>query len=538
MDMKTRIIHIPSVGTAFQSIDSVFSFECFADYVNAGMESAGAMQRNLYRLLQKQLAKYPELSRPISMDAIHQYEELLQMIYVSMTGITATEEGAFWAIGMPVPGAMLYGTDALYELMEEEVNCTDDEAMVQEYMASVYTLILKQCYGFDTFIYERMMHSIKDRDDGYEKHYRVMLDARFVTISNKGSLPGISLEELEVHIHAGNAISFLSRQLPLHQFSFKGFSIISMSDETGPFAIQNIKNLLLRNVAVSEKEYIPQLIQSLQSIVASDAIDFGFFPFVELNGKMLLQFEDISHSVLLNPDRPLEETEAILLPALQRFVKHPAPLFFKDLQALPDHGSVLLQDFKQSGYAALALVPLYDNGRLIGIMEICSWKEAVLTQRVIAKLDPVLAYLAQMLKRSVDDFHAKMNQTINEKFTAIQPSVQWKFREVVRAYLRDGWNDRPAVIAPVRFEQVAPFYGAVDIRNSTLERTMARYKDLESQFDLVIPLLFELRSTSDIGLPVELLLKMIVLLEEQSYSLSPEHEGVWRISFRQTCILS
>jgi hypothetical protein len=77
-----------------------------------------------------------------------------------------------------------------------------------------------------------------------------------------------------------------------------------------------------------------------------------------------------------------------------------------------------------------------------------------------------------------------------EKFTALQQSVEWKFAEVAWDYLQK--NDS-ALSKNVVFEQVYPLYGAIDIRNSTIERNQAIQKDLKQQLSLVADVLKQLQ---------------------------------------------
>jgi hypothetical protein len=89
-----------------------------------------------------------------------------------------------------------------------------------------------------------------------------------------------------------------------------------------------------------------------------------------------------------------------------------------------------------------------------------------------------------------DNFQNRIEKVIMEKFTALQQSVEWKFAEVAWDYLKK--NDS-ALSKNVVFEQVYPLYGAIDIRNSTIERNQAIQKDLKQQLFLVADVLKQLQ---------------------------------------------
>ncbi|HMF71102.1 MAG TPA: hypothetical protein VK616_06485, partial [Flavitalea sp.] len=520
--MKTRLINIAPDDSLLETVESRLSFEYFVQFVKESVAADKHIKQNLYEFLLHQINEHPELEKPIPIDTINRYADLLETIYLSMTCITNPQEESLWAIGMPLPRLILYGTDQFYNMMEVEKESNDTPGMEEERLSIIYSLILQQCYQINTPLYDQMVYSFRDPQKGHRKYYRVVMDARFIKINNHGTLPKFNFEHLEEHVHTGDAITFLLEQLPLHLFCFTGFTIVSLIEVTEQYAVQNIKNSVLENQASARKEFMPDLIQSLQSIVANDGIDFGFFPFVEFNNKFLLQFEDISQSILLNTIGKLAETESDFLSALQNFIHHPSIMFIKDLQTIPEHADVFLQGIRKSGYYAFGLVPLYYNAQLIGVLEICARKDNILTRSLMAKLDPALPYLAQKLKSSVDKFHSKITNVIYEEFTAIQPSVQWKFREVARNYLLELRGDKKAVINPVHFENVYPFYGAVDIKNSTQERRMARSKDLEEQFGLALQLLTQLKSRN--VLPATEIILNNTLQAGLSFPLSPDQE--------------
>jgi hypothetical protein len=70
---------------------------------------------------------------------------------------------------------------------------------------------------------------------------------------------------------------------------------------------------------------------------------------------------------------------------------------------------------------------------------------------------------------------------IKEKFTMVQQSVEWKFEEVAVNLLRHSESGSTNVV----FEDVYPLYGAIDIRNSSMERASALQKDLREHLILL-----------------------------------------------------
>src|SRR6185436_12587845 len=82
-----------------------------------------------------------------------------------------------------------------------------------------------------------------------------------------------------------------------------------------------------------------------------------------------------------------------------------------------------------------------------------------------------------------DDFNDKIEKVIKEKFTALQQPVEWKFAEAAWNYLKQA--DKMDIDKNVVFENVSPLYGAIDIRNSSSERSHAIQRDLKEHLFLI-----------------------------------------------------
>ena len=118
-----------------------------------------------------------------------------------------------------------------------------------------------------------------------------------------------------------------------------------------------------------------------------------------------------------------------------------------------------------------------------------SWGSTIpnqLTQDVMGRIEPAMPLVSLALLKNRDVFNARIEKLIKEKFTALQPSVEWKFAEVAWSYMHsDSKNGDTAKLDNVVFDNVYPLYGAIDIRNSSIERSHAHQKDLKEHLHLV-----------------------------------------------------
>jgi hypothetical protein len=87
----------------------------------------------------------------------------------------------------------------------------------------------------------------------------------------------------------------------------------------------------------------------------------------------------------------------------------------------------------------------------------------------------------------MDEFNARVQTEIKERFTAIHPVVEWRFRKAVmdsmdRRVITAGAD--PGEIEPIVFREVHPLYALSDIRGSSTHRAWAIQSDLLAQLTL------------------------------------------------------
>ena len=106
--------------------------------------------------------------------------------------------------------------------------------------------------------------------------------------------------------------------------------------------------------------------------------------------------------------------------------------------------------------------------------------------------------MTQLIQNIIARFNKNIEDVIKEKFTSIQPAVQWKFNEIAWHYLRDHVTEgKPDLVESITFRDLQPLYGAVDIRNSTILRNEALEKDFTIQLNLLVETISALDSAAN-----------------------------------------
>jgi hypothetical protein len=91
---------------------------------------------------------------------------------------------------------------------------------------------------------------------------------------------------------------------------------------------------------------------------------------------------------------------------------------------------------------------------------------------------------ALALEKTNENLELQIDKTIKEHFTAIQPAVEWKFTEAAFNYLQNKQIYEAAKMPSITFDNVYPLYGAIDVRNSSVERNNAIQMDLLEQLNM------------------------------------------------------
>jgi dimeric dUTPase (all-alpha-NTP-PPase superfamily) len=375
------------------------------------------------------------------------------------------------------------------------------------------------------------IHNIKDEKSGLNKYYLLDFDTRFIDIEFDGTLPEIAFDNLKLLEDSRlGALDILQQFLPLDKFKFKGFSIIRIKDVTTQQVIEHIKDIIV-NLS-PEKNVYADITDALREILGSAYFDVTLMPVVKLNGRLINNcFENLNENMRQDCDKynmPIQS----YMEAIQKFTEHPEVIFRKNLKAV--EGEDKLYDILRGiGVKGLLVLPIFFQKQIVGILSIYSWEDNVMNENILATLEPAIPLLEQLLQTSIDDFNITLDNVVKEKFTSLQPSVEWRFNEVAFDYLQQKKTKGKAEVAQVYFEDVHPLYGAIDIRNSTLERNMALSADMQSQLQFLIELLDKLRHKKDLGIVSEMIYKCRKWSEQISEFITSDDEFLLNLFFEE-----
>jgi hypothetical protein len=515
--MKETILDISqNISNGMESIEVSLSFKKFIEYIKNRIAGETTVKKKFFEFVLERFTADPRFAEKIELSQIGDFQEQLSLVYNMLVPVIADEKETFWALSVPLSPTIFYETSAFHELLADretgEARCDllrdiDISIEKKHKIQMIYSFILDKFYGIPSYHKNDMIISIKDNQTCLLKYYRLNLGKDFIEVTHKEPLPELSLDLIKKQSNRDFDWDTLIEILPLSLFRFEGFSVITLTDVTSDQAVENIKNIILNPAQGTAKDYYDKIIASLNLLVGSNHIRFGLLPELRVNEKLIFSDDLCTHSILVqtSAEQGLKEEEFLLL--ADKFFKNPAICFYKNLNDGEDRGE-FLNILKSQDIESYGLLPVYNAARLVGVLEVYSKEKDLLTEHSLSRLEPALPLIGQLLQNNINEFDTRIENIIKQKFTSLQPAVQWKFKEVAWHYLRDNAILLPKMpIESIHFKNVYPLYGAVDIKNSTIERNTALHADLEVQFDALIKVLTDIKQNIGLGLADEIIYK-------------------------------
>jgi hypothetical protein len=529
--MQTTTININEKFTLVK-LDTAFSLRPFINFLKKSLKNDSSLKDKLTAFLLEKMEQFPELEGDIPVENMDKYRDILELIFVSMSNVTEDENRLPWALGMPLRPLFIYGTNAFYDLMIDTKNQKIKKAVTEggekmmklRNLRMAYTFILERVYNFSPFHKNDIIHTFVDEETNLLRHLKINIDTRFIEVTPVGPLPDLNSIAGPGQLDEEHGFEKLEKVLPLSLFRFRGMSVVTITDETAKYAVETIKNTIVSHNMHSEDECYKDVTTSLKTLVQNNAIDFNCTPLFRINDRLVLPEVQDLKSVLMGEECESEAARNAYLSFAEEFIRNPKPLIYKTISPKEAKLYPFLATCTRTGIQSFMVLPLYSNNKLAGILEIFTKVPGILDEKVLAMLEPAYPVLAQLVQLTIDHFNAAIDGVIKEKFTSLQPAVQWKFNEAAWRYLEQIENTGKGKIETIGFQSVYPLYGAIDIRNSTIERNKAQLSDLQHQFAILLETLQEVKKHYHLALTDEMIYKCRKWKNTLDDSLTPHSE--------------
>jgi hypothetical protein len=481
--MRTKVINIREQLEIKNFVKEQLSFRPFINYLQNRIENEKTIKAQFYQFVLNKFNNYPNLKNEgIAPDQAANYTEILELVYTILSPTIEDEKKLFWALSTPTRSTIVFTTDAFADLLKEQEKLKKSERITdrdfkQRQLDFAYRLVLERLYNFPADLNNDSVYALPDPKTKLTRYYRVHTDSRFIDITHTAPLPDINPEIIEPFIYDGADTSLLKDNIPLDMFTLEGFSIISMEDVTAEHSIETIRQALIN---AGQNDLYKEVINAMQTLAGNAAINFGLLPFLRINGRLIFDTVECGNSLLVKNLRDHKEDEADFNQFITDYIKNPTALFFNTLSAKRIEQYPFLRSLKDAGITSYAILPVFYNKHLAGILEIHSAQRVVFYEKLLSQIQTAIPLISQLLHNTAEQLNEKLEEIIKTRFTTLQPSVQWKFNEAAWQYLlAEQGTDKPD-IQSVSFNDVYPMYGVIDIRDSTIYHNQALKKDTET----------------------------------------------------------
>jgi hypothetical protein len=472
-------------------LDSKISFAPFIDYLKEKRESVTETRERLYNYLIKKFEDEPALANPIDNIAIiEENADLMELLTTSLFAAVEDHEKNSFALAAPYQFRVFYYSDSFRKLFvdnDEQHLLLPAGLPINELKkiecAMIYDHVLEKFYGMKLNESPELIYPVIDAKTGMLRYYRIRYDRRFINMHAKGKLPPI--QDCGVCMNTFRILD-LEKQLatmPLDLFEVEGFAVWVAEDITTSESLETIKKILLCEGAY-ETAIINDLKKAVKTLVGFSDIEVGLMPFVQINNQFVLDEDCGRQSIVAKQWLDPDPANLAYFRQFTDFLKeHSEPTAISNLNEQMLGFAPFMRPAYKEGARSFIMYPMQNSDGLIGLLEVSSPIKNSLTHKVMGRLEPAIPLLSVAMLKCRDNFHNKIEKVIKEKFTALQQPVEWKFAEVAWDYLRN--NENNDVTKNVVFENVYPLFGAIDIRNSSNERSHAIQKDLKEHLLLV-----------------------------------------------------
>ena len=489
--------------------------------------------QKLYGDVIERFESFSELTQPIEdLTLLEKHQELIEMLLDIIFPPINSEAYNSFAVAVPFTFHTIYSSRSfqhsfLRKGSNEIVVPEGDMAykLFSEKLLYAYYMVLNQFSDIDLPPHALTVYQIEDPVSGLKKFFEVQIDARFVDVKTiDGLLPQVPDKIINNRTNRLMPIERLCELLPLNQFVFEGIVIIKICDVTNAEVISDIKNTLLNANAFYDTSVYQALQSNIQSLLGLKEIKSGLTPFFKVSGHYVFSELHNSNSLLFRHFTQLQEVHHVNECCQELFYTSDTPIVFEilDEQILKEIDYVQL--YYDDGARSLILCPLKNGQELIGVLEIVSEIPGTLKSHHITKIEKALPLFAIALEKSSESLETQIDKVIKQKFTAVQPAVEWKFTEVAWNYIKKNRLAEDVKIEPINFNDVYPLYAAIDIRNSSAERSDAIQLDLIEQLTIAGNIMSKARNETQFPLLEEIEFKINRYIQSVSDVLLSDEE--------------
>jgi len=299
---------------------------------------------------------------------------------------------------------------------------------------------------------------------------------------------------------------WLREVLPPEQFVIRGFTIFRAMEVTDQEVLSALKRDLIDRESIVSDERFLGLQNRLRTLFRRPELLLGL---AAIDGErvLLLNYGTRHENACIFADSSHYRKSDFTGSVFARAVQGDRPLIVRDLAELPERTHIE-DDAIRQGVRNKLVAPLHYQDRVIGTLSLGSPNPGDLDANHLPKLHEVLPLFSMAVQRSMEELNTRVQTQIKEKFTAIHPVVEWRFRKAVLDGLEMHGDPAGLELQPIVFPNVYPLYALSDIRGSSTQRALAIQGDLLTQLDLAREVIRAAHQARELPVLAELLYRL------------------------------
>lgn len=346
------------------------------------------------------------------------------------------------------------------------------------------TFILAYCHNTHIDFRRPFFYDIPDEKTGIIKHYRTLFNGEFFKVKPLPTAPIITEDDVKLLLDNFNNIDIWKEKFPPNSYEFTGFGIVNLFDVTQDQSLSNLKENLISNR--KDDNGFNEIEHSIAKLFGIPNIKFGFSTYHFNKENISFSKYKTQKSYLSNDQNKCDFDGYFCQGVIKKVFNGNELIAISDVDAygIAMKFNGLYKTLIEQNIQSIILVPLKLNKDLFGIMEIVSKNKFELNSINAYKLKDVIPVFKIAVKRLMEEFENKLESIIQENYTALHPTVKWKFYEQAEEYLFNQEIKKSYNLKNIVFENVIPLYGQTDIKGSSTARNNAIQKDLVKQLKL------------------------------------------------------
>lgn len=366
-------------------------------------------------------------------------------------------------------------------------------------LRAIYVQIARLCYGIDLAFSANPTFVVNE--DGLNRYFQFHYDPQYLDVARRGAPATLSDEQADALRRNPRDLELWQKLLPPEQFELRGAMLIHAVDITDRESISNVQQAFTAGTPLVSPSGLKLLTQSARDVFRRPDLSIRLLYAQHGTAFMVSHDAHGCDNCLISNSRRFGY-EDFAGSVYERAKKGAADsvVFIKDARAELDPGNVLHRVLLDDGVRSLMVIPLRDEGNIIGVMELDFRGGDIDAGDVALRIADLQAITTLGLKQAGTLLESNVRNLIQKKTSVVHPAVEWKFRRAAF----DAIVGESDGFAGVSFDDVYPLYSQADIKDSSRFRNRAIQQDLSAQLRLARAVLIDAQKRRDMPLLAEL----------------------------------